>query len=136
MSSADNQLIPINYQSEVTSVKDPESLQQNTKKRRNTRPDSSPTKSQNKKPKLETDKDKNDATAKSFHRSAEFLRLPSSYEVLEKIFQSLETVMIFVKAKNEICVFHKIRKSVEGLCGRYTTLSSYIQYFIHIRAQF
>ncbi|KND00717.1 uncharacterized protein SPPG_03834 [Spizellomyces punctatus DAOM BR117] len=46
------------------------------------------------------------------------LILPSKYELLEKMFHGLEYTIMFMKGRDQPCVYHKIRKAVENMCHR------------------
>ncbi|TPX55397.1 hypothetical protein PhCBS80983_g05355 [Powellomyces hirtus] len=46
------------------------------------------------------------------------LGLPAKYEVLEKMFHGLEYTVMFMKGRDQRCVYHKIRKAVENMCHR------------------
>lgn len=50
--------------------------------------------------------------------SLPLLPLPDHYQQLEKMFHALETCILFVKARDQKVVFHKIKKSVENICNR------------------
>ena len=48
----------------------------------------------------------------------ETLKLPSKFDLLLKVFQAIDSTCIFAKSRNQSCIFHKAKKSIENIVRR------------------
>ena len=51
-----------------------------------------------------------------------FVPMPKSFEVIEQIFLGIEAAAVFLMGRNEFCVFHKMKKTVENCSNRFVHL--------------